>query len=64
MSEEKMNRETNEDKQQIQKKSEKDKSGAIGGLIFGILLSAGAYLIYDHFFRLLIVKIFVYIIVF
>ena len=64
MSEEKMNRETNEDKQQIQKKSEKDKSGAIGGLIFGILLSASAYLIYDHFFRLLIVKIFVYIIVF
>ena len=50
MSEEKKNKDTYEYEQQKQKKSEKDKNGAIGGIVFGILLSAGAYLVYDHFF--------------
>ena len=41
----------NKIEQKVQKKSEKDKNGIIGGLVFGILLAFLDYQIYEKIFK-------------
>ena len=53
--------EPNKSEQKIQKKSEKDRNGIIGGLVFGILLAFLAYQIYEKMFDFPIGQILVYI---
>ena len=53
--------EPNKNEQKIQKKSEKDRNGIIGGLVFGILLAFLAYQIYEKMFDFPIGQILVYI---
>lgn len=48
-------------KQKVQKKSEKDRNGIIGGLVFGLILLFLTYQIYDKLFEFPIGQIFVYI---
>lgn len=50
--------------EQIQKKSENDKNGIIGGLIFGGIFLFLTYQIYIHFFNNQIGQVFVYILSF
>ena len=52
----------NKIEQKVQKKSEKDKNGIIGGLVFGILLAFLAYQIYEKIFDFPIGQMLVYII--
>ncbi len=52
----------NKAEQKVQKKSEKDRNGIIGGLVFGILLAFLAYQIYDKIFDFPIGQMLVYII--
>lgn len=52
----------NEVEQKVQKKSEKDRNGIIGGLVFGCILVFLAYQIYDKIFDFPIGQILVYII--
>ena len=51
----------NKSEQKVQKKSEKDRNGIIGGLVFGILLAFLAYQIYEKMFDFPIGQILVYI---
>lgn len=43
--------EKNVNEQKVQKKSEKDKNGVIGGVVFGIILLFLTYQIYDLLFE-------------
>lgn len=52
----------NKAEQKVQKKSEKDRNGIIGGLVFGILFVFCAYQIYGKLFDFPIGKMLVYII--
>jgi uncharacterized protein YacL len=61
MEEKQTNSDVNKAKQKVQKKSEKDRNGMIGGLVFGLILVFLAYQIYDKFFKFPIGKILVYI---
>lgn len=54
--------EVNKAEQKVQKKSEKDRNGIIGGLVFGILLVFLAFQIYDKIFDFPIGQMLVYII--
>lgn len=53
---------SNKSEQKVQKKSEKDRNGIIGGLVFGILLAFLAYQIYEKIFDFPIGQMPVYII--
>ena len=53
--------EKNVNEQKVQKKSEKDKNGVIGGVVFGIILLFLTYQIYDLLFEFPIGQIGVYI---
>ena len=53
---------SNKSEQKVQKKSEKDRNGIIGGLVFGILLAFLAYQIYEKIFDFSIGQMLVYII--
>ena len=59
MEEEQTKASTNKTTQKEQKKSEKDKNGIIGGLVFGAMAVFATYQIYDKFFEFSIGKIFV-----
>ena len=61
MEEEQTKASTNKTTQKEQKKSEKDKNGIIGGLVFGAMAVFATYQIYDKFFEFAIGKILVYI---
>lgn len=61
MEEEQTKASTNKTTQKEQKKSEKDKNGIIGGLVFGAMAVFATYQIYDKFFEFAIEKILVYI---
>lgn len=61
MGEEQVNSNINRADQKVQKKSEKDRNGIIGGLVFGVILVFLAYQIYDKIFGFPIGKILVYI---
>lgn len=50
MEEEQTKASTNKTTQKEQKKSEKDKNGIIGGLVFGAMAVFATYQIYDKFF--------------
>ena len=54
--------EKNVNEQKVQKKSEKDKNGVIGGVVFGIILLFLTYQIYDLLFEFPIGQIGVYFI--
>ena len=53
---------SNKSEQKVQKKSEKDRNGIIGGLVFGILLAFLAYQIYEKIFDFPIGQMLVYIV--
>lgn len=53
---------SNKSEQKVQKRSEKDRNGIIGGLVFGILLAFLAYQIYEKIFDFPIGQMLVYII--
>ena len=53
---------SNKSEQKVQKKSEKDRNGIIGGLVFGILLAFLTYQIYEKIFDFPIGQMLVYII--
>ena len=61
MEEEQTKASTNKTTQKEKKKSEKDKNGIIGGLVFGATAVFATYQIYDKFFEFAIGKILVYI---
>ena len=61
MEEEQTKASTNKTTQKEQKKSEKDKNGIRGGLVFGAMAVFATYQIYDKFFEFAIGKILVYI---
>ena len=52
----------NKIEQKVQKKSERDRNGIIGGLVLGILLAFLAYQIYEKIFDFPIGQMLVYII--
>ena len=60
MEEEKIKDNNSKVEDRIQKKSEKDRNGVIGGLVFGIFFAFLAYQIYIRAFELPIGKILVY----
>ncbi len=43
--------------QQVQRKSEKDKNGVVGGIVFGIILTIVGWIVYRYLFQLLAGKI-------
>ncbi len=61
MEQEQINGSINKTEQKEQKKSEKDRNGIIGGLVFGAIAVFATYQIYDKFFEFPIGKILVYI---
>lgn len=56
MEEEQTKASTNKTTQKEQKKSEKDKNGIIGGLVFGAMAVFATYQIYDNFLSLRLEK--------
>jgi Flp pilus assembly protein TadB len=61
MEEKQANSDINKAEQNVQKKSEKDRNGIIGGLIFGVIFVFFDYQIYDEIFEFPIGKLLVYI---
>ena len=61
MEEEQVKSNVNKAEQKVPKKSEKDRNGMMGGLVFGVILVFFTYQIYDKIFEFPIGKILVYI---
>lgn len=61
MEQEQIDASINKTEKKEQKKSEKDRNGIIGGLVFGAIAVFATYQIYDKFFEFLVGKILVYI---
>lgn len=61
MEEKSANLGANKSEHKVQKKSERDRNGVMGGIIFGILLTFLSYSIYDQLFDFPIGQILVYI---
>lgn len=53
--------EINKNQQNIQSKSEKDRNGIIGGIVFGVILVFLAYQIYDKFSEFALGKLVIYV---
>lgn len=62
MSEEQENNKNNSSEKKQQNKSEKDRNGVIGGLVFGLILAFLAYQIYIKIFEFPIGQMLVYIV--
>jgi MFS superfamily sulfate permease-like transporter len=61
MEEKQANSDINKAEQKVQKKSEKDRNGIIGGLIFGVIFVFCGHRIYDEIFEFPIGEMLVYI---